>query len=158
MAPKFEEQSTPLPPSEEAMYFAEQKARSLVDLCPDSLLLGSDTLVACDGEKLGKPKDIEDAIRILRKLSGKTHWVHTALVLLDTATGSLKSHVESVAVTFYPISEEDNFNYVKSGEPMGKAGAYALQGKGRAFISRVDGDEEAVIGLPLTPIRKWLGL
>lgn len=158
VVPPFEEKPTPLPAGEEALYFAEQKARSVADKCPNSLVLASDTLIECEGEKLGKPKDKSDAKRMLRLLSGKMHRLYTALVFFDTRDGSFKKHLETVFVTFKPLTPEQIENYVASGEPMGKAGAYAIQEKGNELVQKVEGDINAVVGLPLKPIKEWLHL
>ncbi len=155
--PRFEETPTSLPPETEALSFAEQKALSVQEECPGALVIGSDTLIDCGGEKLGKPSDPADAERILTKLSGKTHRVLTAVVLLDTKDGSLKRHCEIAFVTFKPLAPEKIRDYVATGEPMGKAGAYAVQGKARTMlIEKVEGDEEAIIGLPVRILKKWL--
>lgn len=156
VAPSFVEYPTDFNPAEEALFFAEQKARSVAQDFPECLILGSDTLIECEGEKIGKPLDERDAVGMLQQLSGKTHQVHTAVVLLDTKNGTLQRHLETAAVTFQVLTESQIVDYVATGEPMGKAGGYAIQGEGRMLIAKVEGDEEAVIGLPLAPIRRWL--
>lgn len=156
VAPRFEERSTTLSPAHESLYFAEQKARSVASRHPDSLILASDTLVACDQRKLGKPCDETEAKQMLRLLSGKTHDLYTAVVLLDTVTGEEKKHVEQVAVRFHRLTEQQIEDYVATGEAMGKAGAYAVQGIGKSLVAEVEGDINAVIGLPLESIRRWL--
>ncbi|MBI2082035.1 MAG: septum formation protein Maf [Deltaproteobacteria bacterium] len=155
--PTFLEHETTLTPSEETLLFAEEKARSIASPPPNALILGCDTLIACDGQKLGKPEDAADAKRILKILSGKTHEVHTALFLLDTQNGSSKRHLETTRVTFRRLSDPEIATYVATGEPFGKAGAYAIQGRARGFITKIEGDEESVIGLPLKILRGWLG-
>lgn len=154
--PAFEEKTTSLPASEEALYFSEQKARSVASLCPNALILASDTLIDCEGTKLGKPNDSQEAHRMLNLLSGKTHFLYTAVVLFNTQDQSLKKHLEKVEVTFHKLSDTEIQDYVASGEALGKAGAYAIQGKGGELIERIEGDRNAVIGLPLEPIRQWL--
>lgn len=155
VAPKFEETPTSLAPTAECLLFAEEKARSVLADHPDAWVLGSDTLIDCDGEKLGKPIDTEDAVRILTKLSGRTHLVHTAVVLLGG--GKESKHVETARVTFRAMTETEIRSYIATGEPMGKAGAYAVQGRARGlFITNVEGDEEAVIGLPVALVKSWL--
>ena len=157
VTPRFEECPTELPPGEEADFFAEQKARSVADLCPNAWVIGCDTLISSEGEKLGKPSDDKEAFAILSKLSGKRHQVMTAIVLLNTSDSSLCRHLEVASVTFRPLTEKEIRDYIATGEPIGKAGAYAVQGKaGRQLIEKVEGDEEAVIGLPLKVIRGWL--
>jgi septum formation protein len=160
--PPFEETPTELPARDEALLFAERKARSVAEVIMKSggegWVLGADTLIACEGEILGKPKDEKDACRILRRLSGRTHEVHTSVALLDVATSKVLRHgVETARVTFRPMTDEEIRSYVATGEPMGKAGAYAVQGKARSlFIENVEGDEEAVVGLPIALVAKWL--
>ena len=155
--PSFQERPTSLPAPEEALYFAEQKARSVEKLYPDSWIIAADTLVDCGGV-MGKPSRHEEAVEMLQRLSGKTHQVFTAVVLLDSGTGEMKSHVERAEVTFRKLSMKEIRDYVATGEPFGKAGGYAVQGEGRRLIVKVTGDEEAVIGLPLKPLRQWLGV
>lgn len=148
---------TNLPPGDEAIFFAEQKARSVTELYPNALILGCDTLIACDDEKLGKPRDADDAYRILFQLAGRSHRVLTAVVLIDSTKGSIRRHLESAEVGFKRLSESEIRGYIATGEPMGKAGGYAIQGMARKLlIESVEGDEEAVIGLPLRIVRGWL--
>ena len=155
--PRFDESPTSRPAREECLHFASEKALSVKDLCPDSLIIGCDTLIECEGEILGKPEDVADAARILAKLSDRTHRVHTGVVLLNTVTGETRGHVETAEVTFRKMTDQEVRDYVATGEPMGKAGAYAVQGKARKlFIESVKGEEEAVIGLPLKILREWL--
>lgn len=156
ITPRFEESATSLPPAAEALHFAEQKARSVGADHPGSLILASDTLVACEGRKLGKPRDEAEAKEMLTLLSGKAHELYTAVVLLDSETGKEIKHVEHVTVHFHPLNEKQILDYIATGEPMGKAGAYAVQGIGKALVATVEGDINAVIGLPLEPIKQWL--
>src|SRR3989338_139583 len=154
--PQFEERLTSMSTADEALYFSEQKARSVEKLCPNALIIGSDTLIECNGIKMGKPNSKKEAIQMLQKLSGTTHHLFTAVVLLNTKTDKIKKHVEKVLVTFRELSEKEIQDYVASGGAMGKAGAYAIQEKGKAFVRKVEGELEAVVGLPLKILRKWL--
>lgn len=154
--PLFEERPTGRSAKEEALYFAEQKALSVAAACPDSLVLASDTLIEYDGAIFGKPIDAEDARRMLKRLSGKTHRLFTAVVLLNTAKGEMQKHVERVEVAFRPLSAQDIAEYVATGESLGKAGAYAAQGEGKRLIHNIRGDINAVVGLPLDCIKNWL--
>ena len=156
IAPLFEEISTGRPAAEEAVYFAEQKARSVASQCPNAWILASDTLIELERKIFGKPKDNKDAAEQLKNLSGKRHTLYTAIALLDTQTNTCQKHLEKVFVTFKNLTAEEIEAYVASGEPMGKAGSYAIQGKGSQLIAKVEGDIQAVIGLPLKPIRQWL--
>lgn len=156
IAPKFEENPTQLVPEEECLHLAREKALSVQDDCPNALVLGCDTLVALEGEKLGKPADREDAQRILKQLSGKRHAVHSAAVLLDTETGGIRQIVDTAWVTFKILSDADVEDYVRSGEPMDKAGAYGIQGRAGEWVTKLEGDMETVIGLPTRIIQEWL--
>lgn len=157
VAPLYDEKATGLPPPQEALFFAEEKAKSVREICAGGLILGADTLIELEGRALGKPKDDEEAFAILKSLMGKTHAVHTAVALLDAETGTLRRHVETAKVSFRALSDEEIRAYVSTGEPRGKAGAYAVQGRARAlFIEKVEGDEEAVIGLPVALVKRWL--
>jgi nucleoside triphosphate pyrophosphatase len=116
---------------------------------PRRLVLGSDTVVVLDGEILGKPHDAEHALAILTRLSGQTHSVWTGVALLRTGDGARRLCSVESRVTLRPAAEAELRAYVATGEPLDKAGAYALQGEGRRFVSRVEGSESNVIGLPL---------
>ena len=121
--------------------------RSALDKSAPRIVVGADTVVCCDGELLGKPIDDEDAARMLRLLSGRDHTVCTGVALL-TADGEL-SACESTRVLMAPLSSTAIDAYVDSGEPAGKAGAYAIQGRGGRFVERVEGCYYNVVGLPL---------
>jgi septum formation protein len=126
---------------------AREKVQAIAATAHDAVVIGSDTIVVIDNEVLGKPNDTHEAERILARLSGRDHMVHTAVAV---ARGDhLRSGVESVAVRFRALSPETISAYVKTGEPMDKAGAYGIQGYGATIVERVDGDYFAVMGLPL---------
>ncbi len=111
------------------------------------LVLGSDTIVVCEGKILGKPRNKSDGLAMLRLLSGRTHQVLTAVALLGHA-----KQAESMSVTevsFTTLKDEDIEAYWESGEPLGKAGAYAIQGFGAMFVSNIDGSYSGVVGLPI---------
>jgi septum formation protein len=114
---------------------------------PDALVIRSDTIVVVDGDVLGKPTDEEDAARMLRRLSGRSHIVVTAVAV--AWRGETRSAVEEVNVTFHTLSDDDIAAYIATREPMDKAGAYGIQGYGATIVERVDGDYFAVMGLPL---------
>jgi len=128
---------------------AERVARDL----PDGLVIGADTVVALDGEILEKPKDAADAVRMLSRLSGRTHEVFTGVALVDAGTGAVRSDVVRTGVFIRRMSEADIRRYVATGEPMDKAGAYAAQGLAAPFVGRIDGCFFNVVGLPLS--RLW---
>ena len=131
----------------EAMRRALAKAGFVAGMNPGAFVLGADTVVVLDGEILGKPSDGEDASRMLGLLSGRTHEVITAFALLGPET----RHEEAVStrVSFREIDGETIGRYVKSGEPMDKAGAYAIQGLGGSLVDRVEGSYTNVVGLPV---------
>jgi nucleoside triphosphate pyrophosphatase len=138
-------------PGEEPVPHAERLARSKAEAIaarePGSVVIGADTIVVLDGEILGKPATPHEAHATLRKLSGRTHTVHTAVAV--ARNGRTVSGVESVEVTFRPITDEQIAAYIATGEPMDKAGAYGIQGFGAVIVERVHGDYFAVMGLAL---------
>lgn len=134
---------------------AEAKARAAAALlggAQDCIVLGADTTVELDGEILGKPLDPADAREMLAKLSGRTHHVLTGIFLMRMPGGATRAAVEGSAVAFARISEKQIDKYVKSGEPMDKAGAYAIQGIAGRFISRIEGCYFNVVGLPMAKL------
>lgn len=136
-------------PAEQARFFAEQKARSCTERFPDALVLASDTLISVDREILGKPTDHAEAAAMLRQLRGRDHRIYTAVALCRKTDGVLDVAVEQVRVWMRDFSEAEAEAYVRSGEGMGKAGAYSIQGLGGTLVSRIEGDYPAVVGLPL---------
>ena len=113
------------------------------------LIISADTVVVCDGEIMGKPKDREDAFNMLKKLSGRSHSVFTGVCVWRTTDAmSVCSSVET-KVIFKELTDEKINSYINSGESDDKAGAYAVQGRGAALVKRVDGDYLNVVGLPL---------
>jgi septum formation protein len=113
------------------------------------LLVAADTLVVIEGAVLGKPRDAADARRMLGLLAGREHEVHTAFVVLDRGAGDYRDGVESARVRFVALDEQRIARYVATGEPMDKAGAYGIQGKGALNVQSIHGDFYAVMGLPL---------
>ena len=116
------------------------------------LVIGADTIVACDGQILGKPKDRQDAISMISQLQGRSHHVYTGVTLiLCTEAGQQKSSTfhEETEVTFYPMNEDEIVAYVDSKEPMDKAGGYGIQGLCARYISGISGDYNNVVGLPV---------
>ena len=115
------------------------------------VIIGADTIVAYGNEIMGKPKDREDAVRMLTLLQNNTHQVYTGvtLVILDNGEKKTISFYEKTDVTMYPMTTEQIAAYVSTGEPMDKAGAYAIQGKCAAYIKGINGDYNNVVGLPV---------
>jgi septum formation protein len=131
---------------------AEAKAR--VCWQPGELTLGADTVVTLDGLLLGKPSDSADAARMLRLLSGRTHQVLTGICLYDGT--STHAAVETTAVEFLELTDEEIDAYVASGEPFDKAGAYGIQGEASKFVRRVDGCYFNVVGLPVARVYSFI--
>jgi len=117
-------------------------------------VLGADTTVTLDGQILGKPEDREDAARILRKLSGRSHRVITGVALVTRETVEVAAEI--TAVQFLPLSDEEIAAYIATGEPMDKAGAYGIQGLAARWIPRVEGCYFNVMGLPLALVSTML--
>jgi septum formation protein len=134
-------------PAPHAERLARGKCAVIAEREPDALVIGSDTIVVVDGDVLGKPADEGDAAHMLRRLSGRTHIVVTAVAV--AWRGETRSAVEEVNVTFHSLSDDDIAAYIATREPMDKAGAYGIQGFGATIVERVDGDYFAVMGLPL---------
>lgn len=138
-----------LSPEEHAKLLAARKAKSVAEGLADGLVLGSDTVVTYEGEILGKPVDARHAVEILSRLSGTRHAVITAVCLTDAATGVEMCDAETTAIQMRDVPLEAIEAYVATGECFGKAGAYAIQENGDAFIERIDGSFSNVVGLPL---------
>lgn len=128
---------------------AARKAVAAVKLGGDAVVLAADTLVAIDGEVIGKPADIEDAVAILRRLSGRAHEVWTGVRIVDSARRRMKSFGEISRVQFRKLDERAIRNYLAKIDPLDKAGAYAAQGHGTEIIERIDGSYSNVVGLPM---------
>ena len=132
-------------PSTHAERLALAKAEAIAAQHPDALVLAADTIVVVDGDILGKPRDEAHAREMLARLSGRSHTVITGVAAAHA--GEAHSDVEQVAVTFRPLTAEEIADYVRTGEPMDKAGAYGIQGYGATIVERIDGDYFAVMGL-----------
>jgi len=133
---------------------AREKALRVARLRPRDAVLGADTVVVIDNQILGKPVDAVDAARMLRLLSCRTHRVITAICLVIDGRISVAS--ETTSVTMAEISEREISDYVASGEPMDKAGAYAIQGIASRWIPRIEGDYSNVVGLPVALVYRTL--
>ena len=142
-------------------HLAECKAMSALgdEIKPGDVILAADTIVAIDGGELGKPHSEEDAIEMLHALSGRTHEVSTGVCLLSpTRTGGHRSFsfYETTSVTFYELDNATIEAYVKTGEPLDKAGAYGIQGLGRTLVRTIGGDYFNVVGLPVAKTMRAL--
>ncbi len=144
-------------PEELVRRLAEAKARFAAARTPGAaIVVGADTTVVVDGLILGKPASAEDARDMLRRLSGRTHGVLTCLVAIRLPDGAARAELETTQVTFAPLTAEEIEEYVASGEPFDKAGAYAIQGRGGRFVTRVEGCYFNVVGLPLARLYRIL--
>jgi septum formation protein len=151
------------PPEDFARRLACDKARAVFEALPparETLVLGADTVVVADGRILGKPAGREDAVRMLRLLSGRRHEVITGVCLIGREVRSRNIfedvRSETTAVYFDPLTEADIQDYAATGEPMDKAGAYAIQGVAARWISRIEGDYGNVVGLPVALVCRML--
>jgi septum formation protein len=120
------------------------------------IVLGADTMVVLGGQVLGKPADDADAMRMLRHLSGREHRVVTGIAVVDARSGSVRSSSVTSTVRFRTLSDGEIGRYVATGEPRGKAGAYAIQGIGAGLISALEGCFTNVVGLPLCETARLL--
>lgn len=133
---------------------AEEKARA--DARPGELVLGADTIVVLGEELLGKPEDEEAAVSMLERLSGQEHLVLTGIAVYRVDDDHLVVEAETTRVRFLPLEEQAIRSYVRTGEPMDKAGAYAIQGGGGRFVESIDGSFSNVVGLPEALARRLL--
>jgi septum formation protein len=151
----------PLPgesPEAMCLRLARDKATTVWEQLVDrdgKVVLGADTTVVVDGHILAKPEDAADATRMLRMLSGRTHEVVTGVCLISAAATDART--ETTSVTFSRLSDADIAEYVATGEPMDKAGAYAIQGMASRWIPRVEGEYSNVVGLPVVLVNRLLG-
>jgi nucleoside triphosphate pyrophosphatase len=146
---------TPLPeedPVAHVLRLAEGKAREVASRADGRFFIGADTIVLCDREIMGKPRDVADAKRMLRKLSGRTHQVITGYAVIDRKTDRSISETVSTDVVFKKLADEEIDAYVSTGCPMDKAGAYAIQGGAAYMVERIDGSYTNVVGLPLCEV------
>lgn len=147
----------PLPHEKPLQYvqrLARDKARAIFARHPSDAVLGADTVVVVDEHLLEKPLDERDAVRMLRLLSGRTHQVITGVCLV--AAGFEQTEAEVTEVRFSPLSEDEIVQYVGTGEPMDKAGAYAIQGIASRWVERIDGCYFNVVGLPVPRVYRLL--
>lgn len=143
-------------PDQVVQTLAARKAEAAALRYPGCTVLGSDTLVSCKGETLGKPKDEADALRMLRLLSGNVNTVYTGVCVIDGLTGKKDVRLDRTEVHFAQFDDQAALRYIRSGEPMDKAGAYGAQGMGGMFVSSITGSPSNVIGLPMHLVRDML--
>ncbi len=139
---------------------AETKARTVAQALPDelrpALVIAADTVVALGDQLLGKPKDREDAVAMLQRLREREHQVHTGVSILSTSDDRLLSRVNSTQVLMRAYTDQEIHAYVRSGNPLDKAGAYAIQHRAFAPVLRLEGCAAGVMGLPLADLRDLL--
>lgn len=143
------------PPEGAVMMLATRKAQLAAEHFPDDLIIGADTIVAVGKHIYGKPDTSEEAFEMLSALSGKTHQVFTG-VCIYTKSGHRNAFCTRTDVTFFPLSEEEIRAYIATGEPMDKADAYGIQGKGALLVEKIDGDYYNVVGLPISRLVREL--
>ncbi|SPP64995.1 Maf family protein [Nitrospira lenta] len=157
VAPDFEEVPQPgWSPRQQVEHFAREKARSIATTRSAALVLGSDTAIELDGQMLGKPVDLADARAMLTSLAGRPHSVHTAVALCRQTPHHEAVAIETATVQMNAYDEAAIERYLATQEPMGKAGAYSIQGMGGEFIETICGDFLGIVGLPLRKVATLL--
>ena len=141
-----------LKPHELAKYLSLEKARAVAHKYKDAVIIAADTFIVFRGKLLGKPHTEKEAMRMLTMLNGKLHSVITGYTVLDTLSGRKHSAAIETKVWFRKMTDEELRAYVKTGEPLDKAGAYAIQGIGSLIIKKIEGDYFNVIGLPVASL------
>lgn len=144
-------------PEQAVILLSRQKAEEIYKEYKNETIIAADTVVAIDGQILGKPASPENAVEMLRMLSGRVHSVFTGVCVID-ADGRMHSFADETTVEFYVLSEQLIADYVASGEPMDKAGAYGIQGRGALLVKRIEGCYYNVMGLPIGRIFHETGI
>lgn len=139
-------------PEDAVKYLSKIKAMPLKS--SDDIVIGADTVVACDGKILGKPKDKNDAKAMLKLLSGREHMVYTGVSVIYGER--IETFCVGTKVRFFSLSDEEIDNYISTGEPMDKAGAYGIQGYGSLLVEGIEGDYFNVVGLPISKLNRVL--
>ncbi len=152
MSSAVDEQSEETEPIALVETLAQQKADFFRQSHPDFLIIGADTVVAIDGKILGKPTDQEEARAMLEQLSGRWHQVYTGVCLLYK--GKRRTFHEQTEVKMYALTTKEKEDYLATGESQGKAGAYAIQGKGALLVEKIKGDYYNVVGLPIAGLAR----
>lgn len=143
-------------PAQKAEQLARMKAEDVAKKAGGGIVLGADTIVVCDDEIYGKPTDEAHARRMLEHLSGRLHLVITGVALINAETGEIKSGHEITKVRFAELTKDEIDAYLRTGEHIGKAGAYAIQGKAALFVKGLNGCYSNVVGLPLQRVYRML--
>lgn len=149
MPSEIEERLEGPPASESVAALALAKARAVADRVAEGVVLGADTVVVIDGVALGKPEGMEDAREMLRRLRGRWHEVITGVAVVDATTGRAEATAVVTRVSMADVGDDVIDAYVAGGEPLDKAGAYAIQGAGAVLVAELVGSYSNVVGLPL---------
>ena len=145
------------PAAEAVEAISRAKALEVAEQCsPGDVIIAADTVVCVDGDILGKPRSEEEARGMLRRLSGRAHEVFTGVCLHDAATGREMVEEVRTAVRFRELTDKEIWDYIHTGEPMDKAGAYGIQGGAGAFVEGLDGSFENVMGFPVDDVERML--
>ncbi len=147
-----EDMSLAMPPRPLAKFLALEKGKAVAKKHRGGIVIAADTFVYLDGKILGKPKDAHDAVRHLKKIGGRFHTVYSGIAVIDVKTGKSLTESEETKVKIKKLSPHEIHAYVATGEPLDKAGAYAIQGLGGALVEEIDGDYFNVIGLPISKL------
>ena len=143
--------------SEYVKEISKGKALEIKEKITDNaIIISADTVVAFDGRILGKPKDRKDAFQMLKSLQGKSHEVYTGVTVINTKNNIIKQDSVATEVTFSEISDDEIIKYIETGEPLDKAGAYGIQGKGGVFVEKINGCYYNVVGLPLNRLKAMI--
>lgn len=139
------------------MELSKRKASSVSNLADkETIIIGADTVVAYNDKVLGKPKDKDDAIKMLIMLNGNTHQVYTGFTIINNADGTIVSDYEISSVTFKKLTDAEIVDYVNNNNVLDKAGAYSIQGTASSFVEKLEGDYNNVVGLPIYKLSKYL--
>ena len=151
-----EDMTLDMDPRELVMLFAQEKARSVAEKFPDAVVIGADTVIAFGNRAVGKPHTPQKAKETLSRLSGSAHSVLTGFCIMHISADMRESRVVETHVYFKHLSENEVDSYIATGEPLDRAGAYAIQAKGKFLIDRIDGDYTNVVGFPVQDISEVL--
>lgn len=154
--PHEESMRSGLTPRALARYLSYEKAKAVAGKYKNSLIIAADTFIVCRKKILGKPHTADEARRMLDALSGRSHSVITGFTVMDTETNKTISRSVETVVSFRKLSTEDIESYIRTGEPLDKAGAYAVQGAGAALVRKIEGDYFNIVGLPLNDLVRVL--
>ncbi len=156
-SPAFEESVVPGRSADDLVtYFSQGKARSVAKNDPEAIVLGSDTLIELEGVVLGKPVNLEEARTMLERMAGREHLVHTAVTVTCQARAIEMTQLSTARVRMKRFDAEAHERYLATGDSLGKAGAYSIQGGGGELIERLNGDFTTVVGLPLRVVATLL--